>query len=247
MESMIETLESRRFLSGAGGIVGEYHGVLRFGDLPAGVIRGVGAKEAGDFTTRVILILNTLNKNGTVTGTLKAGKLGNFDVAGSARRGRLALVLNDSDSTTHTLAASTATFSAPNRNDGKLRGSFVEEINSTLVTGQMRLRFLKDLATTTTTTTTTTTSSSSSAASGTSSTTQTAFQGSTPDISGTNAMGFTGSLDISGTDPMGSSGSLDISGTSSTALQQGSLDISGTTPGGVTGAPDISGSNSNNG
>jgi hypothetical protein len=222
----METLESRRFLSGAGGIIGEYHGVLRVENL----------------TTRVILTLNTLSKDGVVTGTLKAGKLGDFNVAGRAQRRRLSLVLNDNDSTAQPLAASSATFSAPNRGDGNLRGSFVQSVNSSTVSGTMRLRFLKDL--------TTSSSSSNTVQTGTvqtTSTTQTALESPTLDISGTTPMGSSGSLDISGTTPMGSSGSLDISGTTPTAPQSGTLDITGTTPGGTSGAPDISGSNSNNG
>jgi hypothetical protein len=251
VESRIEALESRRLLSGASGIVGEYHGVLQFEHLPAGVMQDVGGTRAGGaFTTNVILTLNTLTKNGVVTGTLKASKLGDFNVAGRAQHRRLSLELSDNDSTAQALAVSTATFSAPNRGDGNLRGNFVEMIDSATVSGAMRLRFMKGLTTTSSSFSTPATTSAATQDSTTaiSTTTSTAIRGSTLDISGTTPTAIHGgTLDISGTNPMGSSGSLDISGTRTTAPQSGTLDISGTTFGGATGAPDISGSNSNNG
>ena len=236
MNAAIESLESRQFLSSTSGILGEYHGVLRFEDSASRVLQvGSTAKSGAVTTTRVILRLSAQKKNGTITGTLKAGALGDFSVTGKTRGSRLSLVMNHNDSAPPALAASTATFSAPQRSDGKLRGSFVQSINSATVTGSMRLNFVKAA----------TTSTSSSASLDTS---VTAGQGSTPDISGTNPTSLQSSTpDISGTTPAGTTGALDISGTNPASFQGTTPDISGTMPAGTTGAPDISGSNSNNG
>src|SRR4051794_28879519 len=48
---------------------GEYHGVLEFSNFPAGAVSGV---QAGSFSTRVILVLQSANTGNGLTGALNA-------------------------------------------------------------------------------------------------------------------------------------------------------------------------------